>query len=45
MAHGYLPAQFFSALSNRRTDRYGLSARTRFAIEVLTAIREAAPTD
>jgi 2,4-dienoyl-CoA reductase-like NADH-dependent reductase (Old Yellow Enzyme family)/thioredoxin reductase len=43
MAHGYLPAQFFSALSNRRTDRYGLSARTRFATEVLTAIREAAP--
>jgi len=43
MAHGYLPAQFFSALSNHRTDRYGLSARTRFAIEVLTAIREAAP--
>jgi 2,4-dienoyl-CoA reductase-like NADH-dependent reductase (Old Yellow Enzyme family)/thioredoxin reductase len=43
MAHGYLPAQFFSALSNHRTDRYGLSARTRFAIEVLTAIRETAP--
>ena len=43
MAHGYLPAQFFSALSNHRTDRYGLTARTRFAIEVLAAIREAAP--
>ena len=43
MAHGYLPAQFFSALSNHRTDGYGLRARTRFAIEVLTAIRGAAP--
>jgi len=41
MAHGYLPAQFFSALSNRRADRYGLAARTRFAVEVMTAIREA----
>jgi 2,4-dienoyl-CoA reductase-like NADH-dependent reductase (Old Yellow Enzyme family) len=41
MAHGYLPAQFFSALSNRRTDRYGLAARTRFALEVMTAIRDA----
>ncbi|MFZ0383505.1 MAG: FAD-dependent oxidoreductase [Solirubrobacteraceae bacterium] len=41
MAHGYLPAQFFSALSNRRADRYGLAARTRFAVEVMAAIREA----
>jgi 2,4-dienoyl-CoA reductase-like NADH-dependent reductase (Old Yellow Enzyme family) len=41
MAHGYLPAQFFSALSNRRADRYGLAARTRFAVEVMTAIRQA----
>jgi 2,4-dienoyl-CoA reductase-like NADH-dependent reductase (Old Yellow Enzyme family) len=41
MAHGYLPAQFFSALSNRRDDRYGIAARTRFAVEVMTAIREA----
>jgi 2,4-dienoyl-CoA reductase-like NADH-dependent reductase (Old Yellow Enzyme family) len=41
MAHGYLPAQFFSALSNRRADRYGLAARTRFAVEVMSAIREA----
>jgi 2,4-dienoyl-CoA reductase-like NADH-dependent reductase (Old Yellow Enzyme family) len=41
MAHGYLPAQFFSALSNRRADRYGLATRTRFAVEVMTAIREA----
>jgi 2,4-dienoyl-CoA reductase-like NADH-dependent reductase (Old Yellow Enzyme family) len=42
MAHGYLPAQFLSALSNRRDDRYGLAARTRFAIEVMSAVREAA---
>ncbi|HEY4827872.1 MAG TPA: FAD-dependent oxidoreductase [Solirubrobacteraceae bacterium] len=41
MAHGYLPAQFFSALSNHRDDGYGLSARTRFAVEVMAAIREA----
>jgi len=41
MAHGYLPAQFFSALANRRTDGYGLGARTRFATEVLEAIRAA----
>ena len=41
MAHGYLPAQFFSALSNRRGDRYGIAARTRFAVEVMSAIREA----
>ena len=41
MAHGYLPAQFFSALSNRREDGYGLTARTRFAVEVMSAIREA----
>jgi 2,4-dienoyl-CoA reductase-like NADH-dependent reductase (Old Yellow Enzyme family) len=42
MAHGYLPAQFFSALSNRRDDAYGPVARTRFAVEVLAAIREVA---
>jgi 2,4-dienoyl-CoA reductase-like NADH-dependent reductase (Old Yellow Enzyme family)/thioredoxin reductase len=41
MAHGYLPSQFFSALSNRRSDAYGLEARTRFALEVMAAIREA----
>jgi 2,4-dienoyl-CoA reductase-like NADH-dependent reductase (Old Yellow Enzyme family) len=42
MAHGYLPAQFFSAMSNRRSDGYGPAARTRFAIEVLGAIRDGA---
>lgn len=42
MAHGYLPAQFFSALSNRRADKYGVAARLRFAVEVLSAVRDAA---
>jgi 2,4-dienoyl-CoA reductase-like NADH-dependent reductase (Old Yellow Enzyme family) len=41
MAHGYLVAQFLSALSNHRADGYGLGARTRFAVEVMSAIREA----
>ncbi|MBN1613332.1 MAG: FAD-dependent oxidoreductase [Deltaproteobacteria bacterium] len=40
-AHGYLIAQFMSAYSNRRTDRYGgdLGSRMRFALEVLQASR------
>lgn len=44
MSHGYLAAQFFSALINRRTDGYGgaFEARLRFATEVLGAAREAA---
>src|SRR5439155_24049441 len=43
MAHGYLPAQFFSPGVNRRSDRYGGSedARLRFGLEVLEAIRAA----
>lgn len=41
-AHGYLIAQFMSAYSNRRTDRYGgdLRSRLRFAVELLQAVRE-----
>lgn len=41
--HGWLINQFLSPLFNRRTDEYGgsLENRCRFAIEVLTAIREA----
>ena len=41
--HGWLINQFLSPLFNRRTDEYGgsLENRTRFAIEVLTAIRKA----
>ncbi len=47
MSHGYLPAQFFSPLSNRRGDDYdgGLDARMRFALEVLEAVRTAADRD
>lgn len=41
MAHGYLLHQLFTPLSNARTDAYGgdLDGRTRFAREVLTAVR------
>lgn len=41
-AHGYLIAQFMSAHSNRRTDRYGgdLRSRLRFPLEILRAVRE-----
>jgi mycofactocin system FadH/OYE family oxidoreductase 2 len=42
-AHGYLIAQFFSPLSNRRTDGYGgdLAGRMRFGLEVVGAVRGA----
>lgn len=41
-AHGYLIDQFLWEGSNRRTDAYGGDpvARTRFATEVVTAVRE-----
>ena len=41
--HGWLINQFLSPLFNKRSDEYGgpLENRTRFAIEVLTAVREA----
>ena len=41
-AYGHLLDQFWSPLTNRRTDDYGgtLANRTRFATEVLTAIRQ-----
>ena len=43
--HGWLLAQFLSPLSNFRTDEYGgsLENRCRFVIEVLQAVRKAAP--
>jgi 2,4-dienoyl-CoA reductase-like NADH-dependent reductase (Old Yellow Enzyme family) len=42
-AHGYLIDQFFWAEVNRRTDRYNgpsINARTRFAAEVVAAVRQ-----
>jgi 2,4-dienoyl-CoA reductase-like NADH-dependent reductase (Old Yellow Enzyme family) len=44
MSHGYLPGQFLSPLSNRRTDGLNgsLAARMRFSVEVLRAVRAAA---
>jgi len=47
-AHGYLIDQFFWAATNRRTDRFGgatLGLRTRFAAEVLKAVRAAVGPD
>jgi 2,4-dienoyl-CoA reductase-like NADH-dependent reductase (Old Yellow Enzyme family)/thioredoxin reductase len=41
-AHGYLAAQFFTRLTNRRSDGYNgdLNARLRFAREVLEAVHD-----
>ena len=46
-AHGYLIDQFFWAKMNQRSDRYGgdLVDRTRFAVEVIRACREAVGPD
>ncbi len=46
-AHGYLISSFMSPLANRRDDSYGgdIAARSRFACEVLQAVRAAIPTD
>ncbi len=45
--HSHLLDQFWSPLSSRRTDDYGgsLRNRTRFALEVLAAVREAVGED
>jgi 2,4-dienoyl-CoA reductase-like NADH-dependent reductase (Old Yellow Enzyme family) len=43
-AHGYLIDQFFWHPTNQRTDRYGgktLAERTRFAVELIQAVRRA----
>lgn len=47
MAHGYLAQNFFSPLSNQRTDTYGGSAgnRARYLLETLVAVREVWPED
>ncbi|MFJ4934941.1 NADH:flavin oxidoreductase/NADH oxidase [Streptomyces pseudovenezuelae] len=46
-AHGYLIGNFLSPHSNQRTDAYGGSYenRTRFALEVVDAVREVWPDD
>ena len=43
-AHGYLLHQFWSPLSNRRTDAYGKD-RLKFPLEVARAMREAWPRE
>ena len=45
--HGNIPAQFYSAQINRRTDAYGGSEenRSRFALELLDALRAAVGDD
>lgn len=44
---GYLYGQFFSPLTNHRTDEYGgdLEGRTRFMVETLASMREAVGPD
>ena len=46
-AHGYLLHEFYSPLSNSRTDAYGgsLENRCRFPLEVVRAVREVWPAD
>jgi 2,4-dienoyl-CoA reductase-like NADH-dependent reductase (Old Yellow Enzyme family)/thioredoxin reductase len=46
-AHGYLVSSFLSPLTNQRQDQYGgnQERRTRFAAEVVKAIREAVGKD
>ncbi|KAF3998049.1 NADH:flavin oxidoreductase/NADH oxidase [Glaciimonas immobilis] len=46
-AHGYLLHQFFSPLSNTRTDQYGGSFenRTRLVMEVVAAVRKIWPAE
>ena len=45
-AHGYLPNQFYSPLTNRRADDYGgsLENRMRFLMETVRAVRSAVGT-
>jgi len=46
-AHGYLIDQFFWEGTNTRTDKYGgdMVARTRFAAEIIKAVRDATGPD
>jgi 2,4-dienoyl-CoA reductase-like NADH-dependent reductase (Old Yellow Enzyme family) len=44
-AHGYLMHQFYSPVSNKRTDEYGgdFAGRTKFLLETVDAVRKAIP--
>lgn len=46
-SHGYLITQFFSPLTNHRTDEYGgdIRRRARFATEVIRSVRQAVGED
>lgn len=46
-AHGYMPLQFLSPYTNKRTDEYGgsLENRARFALETIRSIKEHAGED
>jgi len=47
-AHSYLVDQFFWEATNQRTDKYGgktLAERTRFAVELIEAVRAAVSSD
>ncbi len=47
-AHGYLLNQFYSPLTNQRTDEYGYETvenRTRFAVEVIRTVRKEVGND
>jgi 2,4-dienoyl-CoA reductase-like NADH-dependent reductase (Old Yellow Enzyme family) len=46
-AHGYLLSGFISPLTNHRSDEYGgsLANRSRFAVELVQAVREAVGPD
>lgn len=46
-AHGWLPHDFLSPLSNKRTDEYGGSVenRVRFPLRIVKAVREAVGND
>ena len=46
-AHGYLLNQFYSPMTNKRTDDYGgsLENRLRFTVETVTAVRQAVGGD
>lgn len=46
-AHGYLLNQFFSPLTNKRTDEYGggIKGRIKIHLEVINAVREAVGED